>query len=93
MPGAKLGHLANSIGWNKKIAKYDNIVIIGGTNNIQHSNEENNYIGKEEIHMGWKKIDHATKELMESDPSKNSRSPHWSPSKHRIDSRGPQCFF
>ena len=52
-------------------SKYDNIVIIGGTNNIQHSNEENNYNAKEEIQRGWKKIDHATKELMENDPSKN----------------------
>ena len=52
VPGAKLGHLANSIAWNKKVAKYDSIVIIGGTNNIQHSNEANNYNAKEEIQRG-----------------------------------------
>ena len=40
-------------------------------NNIQQCNEENNYNAKEEIQRGWKKVDHATKELMESDPSKN----------------------
>ena len=52
VPEAKLGHLAILIAWNKKIAKYDNIVIIGGTNNIQHSNEANNYNAKEEIQRG-----------------------------------------
>ena len=52
VPGAKLGHFANSIAWNKKIAKYDNIVIIGGTNNIQHSKEENNYNAKKKKSKG-----------------------------------------
>ena len=52
VPGGKLGHLANSIAWNKKVPKYDNIVIIGGTNNIQHSNEANSYNAKEEIQRG-----------------------------------------
>ena len=27
VPGAKLGHLANSIAWNNKIVKYDNILL------------------------------------------------------------------
>ena len=45
--------------------------MVGGTNNIQQTNETNNFDAKEKIQRGWKKIDHATKELIESDPNKN----------------------
>ena len=45
--------------------------MVGGTNNIQQTNETNNSDAKEKIQRGWKKIDHATKELIESDPNKN----------------------
>ena len=39
VPGGKIGHLANSLNWKKKLVKYDNVVIIGGTNNV-HENTD-----------------------------------------------------
>ena len=40
VPGGKIGHLANSLNWNKKLVKYDIVVIIGGTNNVHENTDE-----------------------------------------------------
>ena len=40
VPGGKIRHLANSLNWNKKLVKYDNVVIIGGTNNVHENTYE-----------------------------------------------------
>ena len=40
IPGAKLGHLVNSVNYNEKILNYDNYVIIGGLNNIDRGEDK-----------------------------------------------------
>ena len=67
--GGKLGHIANSLNWNKKLAKYNNIVIIGGTNNTQHDGETLN-TSKDEVCRGWHKINDSVKDFLESSKTK-----------------------
>ena len=39
VPSGKIGHSANLLNWNKKLVKYDNI-IISGTNNVHENTDE-----------------------------------------------------
>ena len=70
VPGGKIGHLANSLNWNKKLVKYDNVVIIGGTNNVHENTDESIDEAKEEVRRGLQKVNMAVKETFENSPQK-----------------------
>ena len=68
VPGGKIGHLANSLNWNKRLVKYDNVVIIGGTKNVHENTDESIDEAKEEVRKGLQKVNMAVKEIFRKLP-------------------------
>ena len=70
VPDGKIGHSANSLNWNKKLVKYDNVVIIGGTNNVHENTDESIDEAKEKVRRGLQKVNMAVKKTFENSPQK-----------------------
>ena len=56
IPGGQIGHLANSLNYNQQLLNYENVIIVGGLNNIDNGVEnkdiERNLIFKQLAELG-----------------------------------------
>ena len=56
IPGGQIGHLANSLNYNQQLINYENIIIVGGLNNIdngvENKNIERNLVFKQLSELG-----------------------------------------